>query len=193
MQGSKITEKILKEAEEQARKILEEAEKEAASILDDAEKEKTFILESARKEAEEAYEKEKEKRVGLELIELRKKVLQARREIIDRALKEAVKKLEEESREDYLNHMSNFIKALGLNGSFDVIPGKSEDRVDEAFVGELSKRAGIDLQLVKGEVTIKKGFLLRSGRLEINLEPSVIVPTLKDELEDHLKGLLIGE
>ncbi len=193
MQGSKITEKILKDAEEQARKILKEAEEEAASILEDAEKEKSFILESAKKEAEEAYRKEKEKRVGLELIELRKKVLSARREIVDSAFSTAIKKLEEEGKEDYLNHMANFIMALDLKGSFDVVPGKSESRIDDGFVKELSKRTGLELNLKEADANLKSGFLLRQGKVEINLAPSVIIPTLKDELEDQLKSLLFEE
>jgi len=193
MQGSKIKEKILKDAEEQAKKILEDAEKEAAAILEDAEKEKNFILESARKEAEEAYRKEKEKRVGLELIELRKKVLAAKREIVGTVFERAISKLESESRKDYLDHMTNFIKALNLNGSFDVIPGKAEKRVDSEFVKELSQRTGLDLKLKNEDVPLSSGFLLRHGKVEINLAPSVIIPTLKDDIEDHLKSLLFEE
>jgi len=193
MHGSKITEKILKEAEEQAKEIIKQAEAEAKAILEDAEKEKKFIIESAKKEAEEVAKKEKEKKIGLEVIELRKKVLQAKREIMDSVFVKVEKKLQEESKGDFLKHIASFIKALKLKGKFEVIPGDREKRVDEGFVKELAKATGLELTLSNERARGYHGFTLKQGKIEINLAPEVIIPDLKDELEDQIKGLLFEE
>ncbi len=193
MQSSKIVEKILKEAEEQAKRILAKAEEEAKAILVDAEKEKNFIIDAAHKEAEEVYRKEKEKRIGLEVIELRKKVLAAKREIVDAVFKKVIDTLKTESADKYIGHMANFIKALDLNGKYEVIPGGKENRVNEEFIKKLGKETGLDLTLSKEKLAGYSGFTLKREKVEINLAPEVIIPEIKDEIEDNIKALLFEE
>ncbi len=193
MQSSKIVEKILKEAEEQAKKIIAEAEEEAKAILSDAEKEKKFIVDAAHKEAEEVYRKEKEKRIGLEIIELRKKVLAAKREIVDKVLSKVIDTLRTEDPDKYNHHMANFIKALKLKGEYEVIPGVSEKRVDQDFVKKLGAETGLELSLSDEKLQGYSGFALKKEKVEINLAPEVIIPEIKDELEDSIKALLFEE
>jgi vacuolar-type H+-ATPase subunit E/Vma4 len=114
-------------------------------------------------------------------------------EIVDAVFKKVIEILKTESTNEYIKHMTNFIKALDLKGKYEVIPGANESRVDDIFVKKLEKETGLNLSLSEDKLPGYSGFTLKREKIEINLAPEVIIPAIKNELEDSIKDLLFEE
>jgi len=155
----KIKSKILEDAKAEANKIISEAEAEKAKILEkakeEAEKRKAEILKKGEKEAEMT----KSRIISEAKLEAKKKLLEAKEEIIDMAiekLKEELVKLPEQP--EYKDKLVNLIRdgAVSLGGGELVVRlnRRDMDIIDDATLWYLEKEVE---NMTKKVTVLKKG------------------------------------
>ncbi|ADC68703.1 H(+)-transporting two-sector ATPase E subunit [Methanocaldococcus sp. FS406-22] len=155
----KIKAKILEDAKAEANKIISEAEEEKAKILEkakeEAEKRKAEILKKGEKEAEMT----KSRIISEAKLEAKKKLLEAKEEIIEMAinkLKEELVKLPEQP--EYKDKLVNLIKdgAVSLGGGELIVRLNSRDMelIEDSTLWNLEK----EIESITKKVTVlKKG------------------------------------
>jgi len=175
----KIKSKILEDAKAEANKIISEAEEEKAKILEkakeEAEKRKAEILKKGEKEAEMT----KSRIISEAKLEAKKKLLKAKEEIIEMAIKklrEELTKLPEQP--DYKDKLIKLIKegAVSLGGGELVVRLNKKDMalIDDSTLWNLEK----EIENITKKVTVlKKG------------EPVDIIGGCIIETADGLKSL----
>ncbi len=175
----KIKSKILEDAKAEANKIISEAEEEKAKILEkakeEAEKRKAEILKKGEKEAEMT----KSRIISEAKLEAKKKLLKAKEEIIEMAIKklrEELTKLPEQP--DYKDKLIKLIKegAVSLGGGELVVRLNKKDMalIDDSTLWNLEKEV---------ESVTKKVTVLKKG------EPVDIIGGCIIETADGLKSL----
>ncbi|XRP97368.1 V-type proton ATPase subunit E [Methanocaldococcus sp. 16A] len=155
----KIKSKILEDAKAEANKIIAQAEEEKAKILEkareEAEKRKAEILKKGEKEAEMT----KSRIISEAKLEAKKKLLEAKEEIMDKAiekLKEELVKLPEQP--EYKDKLINLIRdgAVSLGGGELVVRLNKRDMeiIDDATLWYLEKEVE---NMTKKVTVLKKG------------------------------------
>ncbi|ACV24286.1 V-type proton ATPase subunit E [Methanocaldococcus fervens] len=155
----KIKSKILEDAKAEANKIISQAEEEKAKILEkakeEAEKRKAEILKKGEKEAEMT----KSRIISEAKLEAKKKLLEAKEEIINMAiekLREELAKLPEQS--EYKDKLINLIKdgAVSLGGGELVVRLNKRDMdiIDDSVLWNLEKEVE---EMTKKVTVLKKG------------------------------------
>ena len=191
MAEDKISEKILEEAEREREAILEEAKKAAETRLKDA---KTEVRESenkAKDEAKRLMEREREKILGLERIELRKALLDIRQNLIQKAFDRALKDVAESNAKDYLRIMKELLEATVDKGDATIVVGEREEKLDSRFIESLNKEKGWNLKLSDERRSIRGGFILVRGKVEINASLDFLIETAKHDLTVKVAEILL--
>ncbi|WP_048203311.1 V-type proton ATPase subunit E [Methanocaldococcus infernus] len=169
----KIKEKILEDANLEAKKIIGEAEKEKEEILnkakEEAEKRKNEILKKGEKEAEILYNSI----IAEAKLQARREILEVKERIIEKAiqkLREDLAKLPDEP--EYMDKLLKLIKegAISLGGGeiFVNLNKRDYERLEEEALWKLEKEVELKTNKVtvlkKGEVVdILGGCILNSG------------------------------
>lgn len=182
-------------------KIQKDAELEAAAILEAAEDEKRMSLEKHASGLEEDFRREtdrirsrvKESRKKKEFHvrrEAARKLMNARRTMMDRAIDRAVDSLADADDEVYLKLISSLLLGCDLRGDIQVvISRRDEKRITGAF---LDKHSGRDRKFVLSDERhdLRGGIIFRSGDISQNGTFPMIAELAHEELIMELSGLV---
>jgi vacuolar-type H+-ATPase subunit E/Vma4 len=180
------------------------------SILADAKKEAERIIEDAKERFQEKARYEKSKieegfsgkytRLGKKLEEDKKRELIEQRtnyrmellRIKNNIIEEIFKKTEERfvSDEQYWRSMEKWLKDINETGQI-LVNTRDSKRFNSGFVNNISKKD--NLVLDKKPIDIKGGFILKTGRFEIDHTLDTILGNLRIELEPLIAKELFGE
>lgn len=190
-----MTSKIINDAEEKSREILASAEEEKAKILS----KKINIANELKSEIEikakiEAKSK-KERVISAATLKARNSILEAKQNIIQSIFKESIDKLNELSKDEFLEFVKNAITSLGEISDQNLILNKDGSKlVDSNFINSINKSLGN-----KGNVTLsneignfKGGFILEKNGVEMNNTYDALVSSLVDELELEVASILFN-
>ncbi len=197
--AEKIKERILTDARSLHDKILDEANAQAKIIIAEAEKEAfqktTLITEKAKEEAALI----KQRYQAAESMEDRKNILKVRQECISEAFDVALKNLSDMPEDKY----KLFIEGIILNTAKDedgviVFNERDKKRLGEGFIFEINgklKAKGLSaaLSLAKDSLNTSGGFILRYGDLEINCTLEVILNMQRPNMEPEVAKILFKE
>lgn len=197
--AEKLKEKIIAEAEAQAKRLLEEARQRADTIVAHGEREgtskKDALLAQARAQAEER------KRRALTITELdaRKQILAAKEELIEDTFNQALARLQALDREKYRELVFPMILAAVQRGDEEIIVSPEQKIFfDASFMEKLNTT--LRQQGKKGEIALsgttrllKGGFVLRAGEVEINNSFDSLLRMQRDLLEPAVAGMLFAE
>lgn len=197
--AEKIKERILTDARSLHDKILDEANAQAKIIIAEAEKEAfqktTLITEKAKEEAVLI----KQRYQAAESMEDRKNILKVRQECISEAFDVALKNLSDMPEDKY----KLFIEGIILNTAKDedgviVFNERDKKRLGEGFIFEINgklKAKGLSaaLSLAKDSLNTSGGFILRYGDLEINCTLEVILNMQRPNMEPEVAKILFKE
>ena len=109
-----VKEEIISSAKEQANSLLAEARKEANKIMKEAEKEVEVIKEKSEAETKKVIEIIKLQEISSAELENKKKILEAKKQVIEGVFSEAknrVEKLDEKRREYYIKKLIEKVKS----------------------------------------------------------------------------------
>lgn len=189
-----ITEKILAEANDDARRIYDKGKYDGRSAVYRIER----LIKQKQSDLEEKtaadVENVKQRRHSVAQLEARKMRLAAKQEVIESCFEEAVRRLCDLPEADYIALLEKSI------GKLDVQEGELLlNRKDRAEIGpkllERLQKSGKAGALVLSEETINAagGFVLRAGTVEINSTLEVMVDAVRDDVTPAVIRSLFGE
>lgn len=186
-------------------KIIEDARKKSEDILNEAKLKETEIINKKKNEAEKLSENilEKAKIEGKSLfdrgiskaeLQVRNEKLIAKQTVINRAFDEAINKLNDMKKDEFLAYVKNQIKSLPLNGEQDlIVNAKDKEKITEEFINELnSEIKNATISLSNEDRDINGGFILSKNGIEINCSFEDVINSLRYELENEVANTLFN-
>jgi V/A-type H+-transporting ATPase subunit E len=182
-----LTAKIHADSQAKAQEIIAAAEREARQIVDDAvaeaEKECGRILTEAKAEAE----RRREQMVLSQTLAVRDENLAAKGQAVDAVFADALSRLRDMPKEEYLAFLSRTLLKLDIDGQEILLP-KKYGIADLAELNAGLKKAGKagDLTLYQGNRDIPSGFILMKKGIEQNNTFEAMVDFYRYELEGEV-------
>jgi V/A-type H+-transporting ATPase subunit E len=186
-----ITERILKDANQQKQEILAVAGEKAEQIRKEgektAEKRKEAILLKANQEATEEHHT----LLTMERLEARKLQLTEKQKVIEKAFGRSLDKLI--NHPDYSVILETLLLETATGGEELILSPEDQKRLGDSFLNKINQK-------IKGEITlsgetrkISGGFILRTKEMEINESFEEKIRALRDEMEaDVARTLFAG-
>ncbi len=192
----KIKEKILLDAEEKVREINDNASNQALKIINDA---KELALYKSKTISEKAsYDASDKKRIVNSMVELemRKNILAAKQEVIEKVFQVAIERLNNMEASKYESIMTELILQTVKSGDEHIIMSKASiEKLSSSFaerINEVLIKKGCkgNLKLSEEEGSTYGGFIIRSSGIEINNSFESILRMNRDDLEPKIAELL---
>lgn len=179
-----LTQKIVDDAKTKAEAIVKEAidQKEAviSSKIDEAENERQKIIEKANREAELM----KQRKVSNAELQVRDQSLKTKREVLDRVMDEAKKRLKNIDEEKYVEFIDNNLEGLKLNGNEVLL-------VQEGMEKKL--KPAKKYPAIARDEFVESGFILKDENAELNFTFKALIDYVREELESELVSILFDE
>lgn len=196
MSVDKIVEKIIGDAEAEARRIEAEASRKVEEIEERAAGEIRRVEEEAEKRAEVEAREQCRRLVSAAQLELRKGVLTEKQNLISQAFERALKRLVELKKDGYQKVVRVLLLKAVEGGDEEIIVcSKDRDRVSPEFLAEVNAEFSArgkkgDLKLSEENRDLAGGFVLRKGRRETNCSFESILASVREELEPKVAEML---
>lgn len=179
-----IIERIIADAKAQAKNITDEAEKQALTIDEDNWREAEDYFRRGRSRLEEQFRREAEREILSRRLAQRKTILQAKQDWMERAFSEAYKYLLEQSFDEYRQIVKNLIKKVSTSKDEEIIFGiKGEEGELCKIVDELNKENGAHFTMSGIRGDFPWGFIMRRGKVEVNLSIDSLFRYKRNDLE----------
>ncbi|MDD3839531.1 MAG: V-type ATP synthase subunit E [Clostridia bacterium] len=192
----KIKEKIIDEAREKADQITGKAKKKADEMMEkaqqQADKKKNDILNKAKEDAEQR----KERIMSVAQLEMKKDILSAKQDMIQKSFDEVLNKIQSLEKSRYQDILLGMFLDNVQTGEEEVIISSSDvDRLDNEFIdrvnAELVKTGKKGkLKLSEEKRDIRGGFILKSGGIEINSSFEAMIRMEKEKIEPEIAQIL---
>ncbi len=185
-----IIDRIIADAEVEAKNIIDEAEGEAESILEKGKQKAEEYFDRQKKRLDEKYRREKERRILNRRLDRRKNMLQARQKWMNKAFSMAYRNLVDQPPEVYKTLIASLIERVSVSKDEEVVFGKKgDDILIEEIVKTLnsSKNTKFTRAAERGE--FPWGFVLRKGKVEINMSIDSLFKYKRTDLEQGAWGL----
>jgi len=197
MNAEQVVEKILAEARAEAEKITAAAgdkcaaaEAELKSQLADYEKQTEGL-------AGQAGEDKKARMLATANMEIKKEYLAAKVALLDdvfNKVRDRIKALSDKEHEDLITSL--MAKAVET-GDEQVMIGAEEKRIDHALIKQVNRKLGPgykgNLSLAQDSANIDGGFILKRGKIQVNVSIEVLLAEARDKFEIELAEELFAE
>ncbi len=197
MNAEQVVQKILAEAEAEARKILDEARDKAAEQKSQLDSELAEFDAKTNELAAEAGEDKLQRMLANARMDNAKGLLAAKVKILNDVFERSKKAANELPDERYLSWVMATMKQAVESGDEEVIVGKDEKRINDDFVkkvnGELGDGFKGNLKLSDTKSDFAGGFILSRGKVQINATIDVMIDTLRESMETELAAELFAE
>ncbi len=194
MNAEQVVQKILAEAEVEARKISDEARDKAAEQKARLDSELMEFDAKTDQLAAEAGEDKLQRMLANARMDNAKGLLATKVEILNDVFERSKKAVNELSDERYLSWAMAMMKQAVESGDEEVIVGKDEKRINADFIkkvnGELGAGFKGNLRLAAEKGDFAGGFILSRGKVQINATTDVMIGTLRESIEIELSQLL---
>jgi V/A-type H+-transporting ATPase subunit E len=191
-----ILQRIEEETEASVREIMGKAEAQAAGIRDEYSKKGARLREELeRKTRLRAADDERRLIVGEEL-ELRKAVLERKREILSDIYREAHTRISKLPQAEYLELIKTFIVKNALSGREEIVPPAEQRGMFTAeYLESLNKARGgsSSFSLAEASGDFSWGVVLREGHRREDLTLGVVFEQVKERIESEIASLLFPE
>jgi V/A-type H+-transporting ATPase subunit E len=197
MSANEVTEKILTEAQAQADKIKKQADEKALQERQKLQTELDSFDEQTSQLASKAAEEVKAQVLAQARMEIAKKSLQARNDILEQTFAAAAEKIKNMDAQNYQQLMEKLLIASVNTGDEEIVIDKNEQRIDAAFVerlnDKLSKDSKGNLKLSDSKADIGAGFILQKGRIRVNGSLKVLLEAAREKIQTELAAELFGK
>jgi V/A-type H+-transporting ATPase subunit E len=190
-----ILKKIKADAEEAARRIVAEGTEAAGKVESEGHERADALRRELLSRAEQHAQEERNRITTLARLSARRELLNEKQALVDRVFSEAAARISEMGKKDYRGFILSFLKSTVETGDEEVLIGKDESRIDQAFLDSASKELGKGkgLKLSDERLPIDGGFVLRSGRVETNCALSTILRDAREKLETEVAAILFED
>jgi V/A-type H+-transporting ATPase subunit E len=195
----RLRDRILRDAEEEARKIVAEGEVEARRLADEAHGHAEEIAERARGRAESEASEHIRRQISIRELDARKAVLGEKGKLMDQAFEKAMESLRQKDLGGgYALTKSLLLKAIETGDEEIILSPEDKKGIKESFLTGLNK--DLKSKGLKGRVKVaddtrrmRGGFILRSGRKETNATFESMLDVMRDEAELEISDALFKE
>lgn len=188
----KIIDKILSDATHDAGEMLSEALKKAEALVaakqSEADAEYDLSVEEARKAGEEVVRR----RLTVADLEVKKLLLSAKKQAVDEAFEESLKKLLALPKEEYAALVESMIASAADDGDVVVISENDKNVLTKAFFDKISAKIGKMLTLSDTFGNFKGGVMLLGKGVDKNLTFESELALLRDEVEPEVAKIMFS-
>ena len=188
----KIIDKILSDAKHDAGEMLSEALKKAEALVAakqaEADAEYDLSVEEARKAGEEVVRR----RLTVADLEVKKLLLSAKKQAVDEAFEESLKKLLALPKEEYTALVGSMIASAADDGDVVVISENDKTVLTKAFFDKISAKIGKKLTLSDTFGNFKGGVMLLGKGVDKNLTFESELALLRDEVEPEVAKIMFS-
>jgi V/A-type H+-transporting ATPase subunit E len=197
MKAEQVVEKILAEARQEAEKILSEAQSKAQARRQALEKELEAFRQETETLARQAAEDKQARMLAAARMELQKRILAAKRELLEEAYEKARTRINTLPDGPYLELMGRLIRQAVVTGDEEVVVGKNERRISHDFLKQINQKLGPgfqgNLRLAPDRADIDGGFILRRGKVQVNCSTAVLIEQIREQTEMEVAQKLFAE
>lgn len=188
----KIIDKILSDAKHDAGEMLSEALKKAEALVAakqaEADAEYDLSVEEARKAGEEVVRR----RLTVADLEVKKLLLSAKKQAVDEAFEESLKKLLALPKEEYAALVGSMIASAADDGDVVVISENDKNVLTKAVFDKISAKIGKKLTLSDTFGNFKGGVMLLGKGVDKNLTFESELALLRDEVEPEVAKIMFS-
>lgn len=188
-----IINKILADAKEKADKILSQAEMDSALVLEKAQEE----CETARKELsiikQSIVDEAIERRKTVAELDVKKIVLKAKKDAIDKAFLLAKEELVSLPADKYVGLVSSMIASYCEDGDIVTISSKDKDVITSEIIADIANKKNIKLSLASNYGDFSGGVILSNNGIDKNLTFDVELKVLREELETTIANMIFNK
>ena len=188
----KIIDKILSDAKHDAGEMLTEALKKAEALVaakqSEADAEYDLSVEEARKAGEEVVRR----RLTVADLEVKKLLLSAKKQAVDEAFEESLKKLLALPKEEYAALVESMIASAADDGDVVVISENDKNVLTKAVFDKISAKIGKKLTLSDTFGNFKGGVMLLGKGVDKNLTFESELALLRDEVEPEVAKIMFS-
>lgn len=188
----KIIDKILSDAKHDAGEMLSEALKKAEALVAakqaEADAEYDLSVEEARKAGEEVVRR----RLTVADLEVKKLLLSAKKQAVDEAFEESLKKLLALPKEEYTALVGSMIASAADDGDVVVISENDKNVLTKAVFDKISAKIGKKLTLSDTFGNFKGGVMLLGKGVDKNLTFESELALLRDEVEPEVAKIMFS-
>ena len=188
----KIIDKILSDATHDAGEMLSEALKKAEALVAakqaEADAEYDLSVEEARKAGEEVVRR----RLTVADLEVKKLLLSAKKQAVDEAFEESLKKLLALPKEEYAALVGSMIASAADDGDVVVISENDKNVLTKAVFDKISAKIGKKLTLSDTFGNFKGGVMLLGKGVDKNLTFESELALLRDEVVPEVAKIMFS-
>lgn len=188
----KIIDKILSDATHDAGEMLSEALKKAEALVAakqaEADAEYDISVEEARKAGEEVVRR----RLTVADLEVKKLLLSAKKQAVDEAFEESLKKLLALPKEEYAALVESMIAFAADDGDVVVISENDKNVLTKAVFDKISAKIGKKLTLSDTFGNFRGGVMLLGKGVDKNLTFESELALLRDEVEPEVAKIMFS-
>jgi V/A-type H+-transporting ATPase subunit E len=197
MNAEQVVEKILSDARSEAEKIKAEAQEKAAELdAAQAEELEAFGGETKRLAAEAAADR-KSRMLANARMAVAKELLAAKHGLLEQVFSRASERVGQLPESDYQKLIMALMLKAVESGDEEVVIGAGESQINDKVIKEINRRLGPGfkggLHLARDRADISSGFILRRGKVQVNVSIDVLVAQAREALEMEITTTLFGE
>ncbi|MBM7582435.1 V/A-type H+-transporting ATPase subunit E [Caldicoprobacter guelmensis] len=194
-----IKQRIMEDARQEAERIIQSAEGKAREIKEAKATEAGKLKKRLTEQNMEAAREHKRRLLVSAQLEIKKKVLAAKRDMIEAVFKGVIERISGMADDQYRGVIASMLLNAPIQGDEEVVFSVYDQyRLDQSFldyVNEQLKKQGRkgELRLAPDRGQFKAGFVLRRHGIEINASFEAIVRALRVDVEPQVAEILFGE
>lgn len=196
MNAEQVVQKILSEAQAQADKIAAEANAKVSEQQAQLDKELTQYREGTEQKAVAASEDKLARMLASARMQISKEYLGAKVSLLDEVFQKVRQQIKELPNDQYEELIQQLMEKAIESGDEEVIIGKDETRIDNGLVKRVNRKLGPgfkgNLQLANDTADIDGGFILRRGKIQVNVSLDVLIMQAREAMELELTQELFG-
>lgn len=192
----RIKERILEDARQEANKIITDAQNRADELIKKNESEAAAVQEKQLKENEIKGLDLKRRMISVAQLDMRKEVLKAKQDMIDKAFEQCLSSIVNMSAEEYRALIEELMVNTVQTGNEEVIfSHRDDERLGSDFIAGVNGRLASmgkkgDLKASTEKGSFNGGFILRSGGIEINNSFESVLRIIREEIEPQVAEIL---
>jgi V/A-type H+-transporting ATPase subunit E len=197
MNAEQVVEKILSEAAAEAEQIKAAAAEKCAAAEAELNSELADYEKQTQELTEQAAEDKKARMLATANMEIKKEYLAAKVALLDEVFGKVRERIKGLSDDEYENLISSLMIKAVESGDEQVIVGAAEERIDHSLIKQINRKLGPgykgNLSLSGDRANIDAGFILKRGKIQVNVSIEVLLTEARDKFEMGLAEELFAE
>ena len=183
----KISQKIISDAEAEAKEIIKKAKAEAKQRLKEAEEFTKKHNKQHRIAIEKAIEQEKMQHIAGVNLDIKKEILGAKRAMIDKIIDDTLTSITETP--EYKNFLIKMID-MAIENDAEIILNKEDLKKNKTLIEKELKKKNIKAKVSDKTINIKGGFIVKKGKITVDCTIDSIVTAKHDEILMKINRLI---